>query len=1007
MMRIAICTIFFLLLCRPALPWLDPAAPGVDVVVNTQDNQFSFYDGPRGQAEWLVNNGAKNIVKIKGFDDPAAFRWDLSAYAGKTIEQAELHLCLTKGSIVNALAASTINADWDEGMQWGRPAGKGDSCWRWRSYPDVEWSYVGSDFSTASFGNFGTLVCFGYKRSDTFKQYEKDGNSWVAMKLDPAVVHAMVLDNFGIVATDPRYGYENDNPRVYSSEHSTALRPRLLIKTSSQIDRTPPGDVSALEASAGDWNGEVVLSFAAPDDPDDGRAFGYTVRYAIHSDFSTATDVERWRIPRPSSCGKTNRLLIEKLAPGTACNFWVQAYDKAGNRGNPVAVAFTLPAKIPPPTLSKGYFLVPDPSGGNIPEIPGILRYWACSELAKVNPATGNRMEDGYTGVSGDGYKKANAVWDSAANTVALRAVRNQMIGFQIVVQRLADRLTGLKVAASDLNGPDDSTISAKDIEFFKLHYAGDRIHYPDPAIPLSSPFSPVLELPSPNNRNGTCQSIWCDIYAPRDAVPGKYRGTLAIGCDQLPTPVSVNLSIVLSSPVLPDHPSFFVDLNGYGNKWSSEASRYQVFQICHKHRMVPNTLPYGWSGTWKPDRAPVLSGAGPDRTIVSWTAFAESYGPFFDGSGFSSEHPGYPYRGPGENTPIANFYTAGCERWPVDIADTEYGYDAIPGGKGYRHWRNLAQSQDTADLHTFWLESPDVMTAFADGYATGTIDVWKQFARFAQESGWKTAFQFFLNNKRPFTDTRSLWTLEEQYVADDFRADAWFMGLCKRGWESANAPDARFQWRIDTSTRWQQNWGQLSGICNLRAQGVGNDWDYRHDRYRRYTESLSESRWWYGGGPKRTESLKKLPADFLTHWSHGLDGGLPYWNNFRNNWITATGPEGGDDADLSILLSGENVPGHGAFDGRIATVRMKAMRFSQQLCELLNLLSNSPGWNRNLVARAMSAGYGDHSGRGYDAYGGDEYAGMDILDFYRLAADVVASMEETNASGNIGTVFP
>ena len=293
-------------------------------------------------------------------------------------------------------------------------------------------------------------------------------------------------------------------------------------------------------------------------------------------------------------------------------------------------------------------------------------------------------------------------------------------------------------------------------------------------------------------------------------------------------------------------------------------------------------------------------------------------------------------------------------------------------------------------------------MKAFPDGYATGTINVWKQFARFAQENGWKTSFQFYLNNKRHFAGTRSLWTLEEQYVADDFRADAWFMGLCKQGWESANAPDARFQWRIDTSTRWQQNWGQLSGICNLRAQGVGNNWDYRHDRYRRYTENIPESRWWYGGGPKRTESLKKLPSDFLAHWSHGLDGGLPYWNNFRNNWTTATGPEGGDDADLSILLSGENVPGHGAFEGRIATVRMKAMRFSQQLCELLNLLSRSPGWNRNLVARAMSAGYGDHSGKGYDAYGGDEYAGMDILDFYRLAADVVASIEETNASGNI-----
>ena len=29
----------------PALAWLDPAEPGVDAVVNTQDNQCSFYGG--------------------------------------------------------------------------------------------------------------------------------------------------------------------------------------------------------------------------------------------------------------------------------------------------------------------------------------------------------------------------------------------------------------------------------------------------------------------------------------------------------------------------------------------------------------------------------------------------------------------------------------------------------------------------------------------------------------------------------------------------------------------------------------------------------------------------------------------------------------------------------------------------------------------------------------------------------------------------------------------------
>ena len=963
--------------------FLDPGDPDVDVVLNTEDARMAFYNGPSGQIEWLYSYGKSSIIRIKGYDDPSVFRWNLSAYQGQTILEAELHLCLYSSSIVNALVASTVNVDWHEGNKAGGTAGVGDPCWRWREYPDVEWSFVGSDFSTASFGNFGTLVCYGYKHNDTFKQYTSGPNNWIAMKLDPDVVHAMILDNYGITVTDPRWGGSSGNPSVYSKDQNSTVQPRLYIKAVVD-DVTGTGDVANLTAEAGEWNGEVVLSFEAPVDPLDGKAFGYDVRYSTGGSFATATKVDRWRIPRPGEPGTTDRLLIEDLTPGDTYNFWVQAYDKVGNTGNAVMTSLALPGAIATPQLADGGFPTPDPSGKSILGAEGKLNYWACSELAKVNPATGNRMADGYTSSGADDYKKANVVWDSETNTITLRPGRNEVIGFQMIVQRLIGSLTGVAVGVGDLTGP--GVISAADnSELYKLHYSGSTTKYPDPAIPLFSPLATTFDIPDANtNPGGTYQSVWCDLYVPRDAAVGTYNGTVTIDCDQIGSPVAVNLQVIVHEAVIPDFPTFFLDLNGYGNdKWSSTASRYQVFQLCQKHRMVPNTLPYGWSGNWTADRAPTLTGSGPTRAVSSWTTFDNNYGPFFDGSGFSPTHPTYPYHGPGENTPIANFYTTGFEGWPNSLTHATWGYDAA--GMGWSYWNNLVDNGGTAGDQEFWLEAPDVMEAFPAGYGTGYRNVFQQFAAHAQANGWGTAFQMYLNNKRGNSNTIALWTLEEQVVADDFRADRWFMGLCKDGWEAAGAPDVKFQWRIDTSTRWSQNWGQLKDICNLRCQGDGKDWNYRHDRYRKYTEQMDEMRWWYGTGPGRTSSLTDHGAEILEHWSHGLDGGLPYWDSYHTDWT-------GTDI-LAVLMSGDSVPGHGYFDGRIGTIRMKGMRHAQQLCEYLNMLADQPDWNRNLAARALSVRYGDNSGRGYDAYGGDEYGGVSILEYYQLHADLLASI--------------
>ena len=77
-----------------------------------------------------------------------------------------------------------------------------------------------------------------------------------------------------------------------------------------------------------------------------------------------------------------------------------------------------------PAGKAKWVWPTPDPAGRTVREVPGALRYWACPAATKVNPTTGNRLADGYAASGADDYKKANVVWNAAAErTFKLAAI--------------------------------------------------------------------------------------------------------------------------------------------------------------------------------------------------------------------------------------------------------------------------------------------------------------------------------------------------------------------------------------------------------------------------------------------------------------------------------------------------------------------------------------------------------------------------------------------------------
>ena len=959
--------------------WLNPTDPGVVTVKDTADNEFSFYGGPAQQTEWLNKNGTQSSARLKGAETIGGFKFDLSSYKGKTVTEAELHLARSNTDQIFSMVAATINTDWVEGT----------ACWRYRD-TSKEWTFPYSDFSTATFGNYGSLVCFGYAADNTFRAYTASGfpSSWIAMKLNPDVVQALILDQpGGLAVTDPR-GHLYTNPAVYTREGGTNGQPRLYIKFGTTNDTTPPGAVASLGATAGPEDGQAILSFAAPTDSQAAKAFGYTIRYGTPSVFASAKDVDRWRIARPSVPGTSQKVLIEGLTPGTTYTFYVQAYDAAGNGGTVQTTTLKVPAAFATATLANGSISSPNPIGKSVRTVTGVLRYWATSEVAKVNPVTGNRFEDGYTSSGSDNYKKANVVWDAGTNTLSLIGCRNEVIGAQLILEKLGASLTGAKVVVGDLAGPGGAKITASpNVELFQLHYvSASGVYYADAAIPLKAPFPDTFGIPDANhNPTGKNQSVWMDFYLPKTATAGDYTGTITVTATQLTSPVTINLKVHVSSIVIPDFPTFVVDLNGYGAPWdfgtgnNIDLTCLRYFQTAHQHRAVCNILPYGWNGSTHSDRRPDLSGTGSSLHASDWTAFDARYGRFFDGTAFLPTTPVSPYAGPGQGTPITHFYTTFHEMWPISLLDTTYGFDAA--GKGGTYWDNLVDTNPAS----FFATAPDIYPAFTTGYKQANRNVVTDWVTHAHSKGWTyTAFECYLNNKYYYNGSHALWELEECTTADDFRAVGFFHQLYRDGLSAAGISNVPWHNRIDISDRWGQNWGQLDNRVNWQDMGSGAaGWHWPNKEYRKYVlDGDKQEEWiWYGlGAPIAASGIGNAQV-FLQKWCQSFKGGLPYWDNYQTSWSTAN--------DLSTMYSGQSVPGLGVYEGAIMSTRVKMIRQVEQTIELLNLWANTTGMNRQRVRDALSAKYGDKT-RDFS------FNQLDELKLYQIHADLIAQLDPT-----------
>ncbi len=247
-----------------------------------------------------------------------------------------------------------------------------------------------------------------------------------------------------------------------------------------------------------------------------------------------------------------------------------------------------------------------------------------------------------------DPVAQKNSVWDGT--TIKLFGAKNEVVAFNLVLEAIKAAAPNVSVSFDTLNGPGGSVIRSvpanptgifdwtnRNIELFYVRYlqinglstsgygsiderqvpkrlqrpwTGDGLanggwldrpdhnkFYPDIAVPLE------LE-PTFNIAAGQNQSIWTDIFIPKNSAPGIYTGNVTVSQNGT-TVTTVPVQLTVRGFALPDVPSSktmvylgYADLSEryYGQRYVDndpvkgpglDLIRDRHFQMAHRHKIA------------------------------------------------------------------------------------------------------------------------------------------------------------------------------------------------------------------------------------------------------------------------------------------------------------------------------------------------------------------------------------------------------------------------------------
>jgi len=934
----------------------------------TADTSISCYETERD-----LNAGGSPRIKLKGAENYIFLDFDRVPLAGKKVVAATLHIRGTASNMmVRKVGVSTVAVPWGEGAQDYGKAGPAESTF---FSPGAEgakgWTGPGLDFTYAAFGRAGTLW------NSVYAAREKD--EWYSIKLDPRYLEACVAGlSFGLALSDdcgqnmniaPELpGALNRSNNYFFSREQSSDAPYIEVETSSAAP-TRAVPVGKLKVNVAPWpagadiqRGGLAVEW---DGPKSKAVRESLLGYRVKVD---GVEVRDWMVPGIPPVGERARWLVRLDKPGARVTVEVVALARrwsGGWAGSASGTVSPVRAAVAPIALAA----LPVSTGG--PVEAAQARVWAVPDLAKVNPLTGNVLEEpgvDYLGEATGKWRDGNGAWDGKAHAVTVAALRGEWIAFQLVIERAGREPASFRLAPGGFGGLPGS------LRIYRAWYqktgAGEREWYADPLVPISA--DGAVSVPDamnavPGQRN---QAVYVEYRVPADAKPGEYSAEIAIE----PGGTRIPVRLKVGAGMLPQAAAFTWSLNAYsspgwgfgrpGEPGFREAER-AFYAMAHEHRANLAALHYSHSGNFEPGCVPAVTGKGKAMRVKDWKEWDERFGPLFDGSAFA---------GTGrESVPLDHFFLALSENYPTTMAE------------GYK-WNNLKWEEH-------WLKAGPVEEGFSARHGEQWVAVAKDYIRHIREKGWKTRFQVYLNDKyfyKQYDSNRkawgqgvSFWLLDEPMHTDDFLALSHFGRLLRQAQEGDRS---RVVFRVDLSCP-ERGRDTLDRVMDLDISGG----------YRRYPELLDGWRnlyghkaWTYGDLPRSTESGLGLVAQALDLYSRGVDGYVP--------WLVLGGEENWKEFVTTCLL----YPGKPfGVTGPCPSLRLKAMRRGEQDVEYVALLTEKRGLvkddpRRQNIAALLGKGPGAVKTEGrLDAQGAitESYSGTRLDEFEWLRRAITAEL--------------
>jgi len=544
------------------------------------------------------------------------------------------------------------------------------------------------------------------------------------------------------------------------------------------------------------------------------------------------------------------------------------------------------------------------------------MRVWALPPLVKLSPVTGKPLSDDTT----SDPRASNAVWDGSK--VALFGARGEYVSFQLCVEKVGPGpLRGLRLRPRPLEGPAGASIGLGEIELFRNWYAQNRDGAWQPAYSIPLKPDATLEIPDPKRGLGkqTNQTFYADIYIPKTARPGLYRGGLEVVAEGR-EPVVVPVEIEVLDFVLPDRLTFWPELNAY----HIPRNAHDYYRLAHQHRCVANF----WR--WQPP----LRGSGRNIQIV-WDRYDRQVGPLLTGEAFKDNRRA--------GVPVRVMYLPFEDSWPTPLSKKTYDY------QGY--WPRRGDDKKWIIEH--YLKAPYIADGLSQDYKDAFLAVQRQFiAHFRQKGYDKTEMQCFFGGKNTHRiryGSNMWWTTDEPYHWDDWLALQFFCRMWTRG--RGDADKATWAMRADISRpQWQDR--VLDGIVDVVYFGAGAfSSPAMVRRCRILAQQTGLTIRTYGSANRDTESNTRSVAWLLSAWLNGAQAALP-WQTLGSDRALDVNDRGAGGGNALL------VPGDRFGLPVVADMRLKALRDGQQLVEYLAELARRRGLRREqlraMVARAV-----------------------------------------------------